>query len=117
MPKPAGHHQCGFWVGILHPDDRQAFEEIIEKSIQGRSRFQFKGRIVRPDGVPRWIEFSGQPSPGPEDGPLVFIGTARNVTEHELAERSLRIERARLSVALTAGQMGVYEWSIQESHL
>jgi PAS domain S-box-containing protein len=47
------------------------------------------------------------------DGRRVFTGLVRDVTDRKEAERNLRESEARLSLALLAGRMGVWEWDIE----
>lgn len=47
----------------------------------------------------------------------VFTGLIRDVTERREAERNLRESEARLSLALRAGRMGVWEWDIEAEEI
>lgn len=50
-------------------------------------------------------------------GRRMFTGLVRDISERQRAEESLRRERERLVLALSAGQMGAYDWDIAQSTL
>jgi PAS domain S-box-containing protein len=53
-----------------------------------------------------------------EDGELLgFVAIARNLSEHQKAEAKLRRLSERLSLAITAGQLGIWDWDILNDHL
>ncbi|MDB6071217.1 MAG: sensor hybrid histidine kinase, partial [Verrucomicrobiales bacterium] len=93
------------------------FDREVQATLRGGSVFYFKGRIRRPDGELRWVEFDGKRSRSGKGGAVVLVGTAKNITGREVAEEALRIERGRLAIALTAGQMGVYDWSLKDDSI
>ncbi|HEY2188196.1 MAG TPA: PAS domain-containing protein, partial [Caldimonas sp.] len=100
------------FVAALHPDDRHLTKRFCELAEQQDS-FAAELRVVRPDGATLWL--SGRCSVtarGPGGKPQRLISVMADVTETRQAEAMLRIERERLRLALSAGQMGAYELDI-----
>ena len=45
---------------VVHSEDREAFRQAIEATLQTGEKFRFEGRICLPDKTLRWIEVNGQ---------------------------------------------------------
>jgi PAS domain S-box-containing protein len=67
---------------FVHPDDRAATREAMDRLAGGHELVHFENRYVRPDGSERLLEWSVRPVP--ERG-LVY-GAARDVTERRLLD-------------------------------
>jgi PAS domain S-box-containing protein len=79
------------YLATLHPQDRESTAENIKTMHAERCGCDVKKRIVRPDGVQRYIRCVGIPVVEGENL-KGFLGTAMDVTEQELLEQ----ERERL---------------------
>jgi predicted ATPase/signal transduction histidine kinase len=79
----------------LHPEDRSSFEQVLQKAVRERSRFQYEYRIIQPDGAVRYLQSVGQPD-STESGSLEFVGTVMDITERRHAEEALRNAQAEL---------------------
>jgi signal transduction histidine kinase len=95
------------FVDRIHPEDRAAVEDILEKAVRDGSNFQFDFRIVTSDGATKYVYGQGHLAANGAKN-TEFIGTTIDVTERRLADEALRsavadLERAsRLS---TIGQL------------
>ncbi|WP_322821392.1 PAS domain-containing protein, partial [Chloroflexus sp.] len=49
------------WIERVHPDDRQALQEAIDRAIHGRQEFAVEFRVIWPDGSVHWLRGIGQP--------------------------------------------------------
>jgi PAS domain S-box-containing protein len=77
------------YLACVHPDDREFMASLIKRAIAEASGFDVTKRIVRPGGEVRHIRCVG--APVLENGTLKrIIGSAIDVTEHELLTRELR---------------------------
>jgi signal transduction histidine kinase len=85
---------------MIHPEDRDAFSDVVRAAIERAERVAFEGRVVLPGQEERWIEIIGQPMPTPDTGDRSFFGTARDITERKRAEQILREADARKDVFL-----------------
>ena len=105
------------FIAALHPDDRylaQRFHELTEH----QDSFKAEYRVVRPNGVTLWLSGRGMVTARDPDGkPLRLVSIMADVTEAKQAEERLRVERERLQLALSAGQMGAYELDINADSL
>ncbi len=100
------------YVAAFHPDDRHLAKRFHELAEQQDS-FAAEYRVVRPDGATLWLSGRGSVTArGPKGEPRRLISIMADVTETRQAEHMLRIERERLRLALSAGQMGAYELDI-----
>ncbi|MEO8310760.1 MAG: PAS domain-containing protein [Caldimonas sp.] len=105
------------YVASLHPDDRHLAKRFNELAEQQDS-FAAEYRIVRPDGATLWLSGRGSVTArGPGGEPRRLISVMADVTETRHAEHMLRVERERLRLALSAGQMGAYELDIEADTL
>jgi PAS domain S-box-containing protein len=85
----------GIWFQMLHPDDLDAAVAWIEQgSPAGQAVVEY--RILRPDGVIRWIRDSAFPIHD-ENGTLRRIaGIAEDITDRRDAEQRLRLLAAEV---------------------
>jgi PAS domain S-box-containing protein len=99
------------FVDRVHPEDRAAFEEMLEKAIRAGSNFQYDFRIVTPDGATKYVHSLGHLAANGARN-TEFIGTVMDVTERRLAEEALRSAVADLERALRLSTMGQLTASI-----
>ena len=84
-------------------------------------RFRAKGlyryRITRADtGEERWLLAHGEAvfsGPGEQASALSYTGTLEDITDEVRLEQDLRDEQARLRLALSAGELAVWELNLQ----
>ncbi len=94
-PGSAPVNAARFVAEFLHPDDAPLFEQAVARAVEAGEPFAFKGRILRPDGGERWVEFTGKAAVA-ENGRVPRItGTVQDITERKLAEKALA-ERTEL---------------------
>jgi C4-dicarboxylate-specific signal transduction histidine kinase len=82
------------FIDRVHPKDQPAFEQVLERAVRERSRFQHEYRIVLPDGSVKHVQSVGQLDTEARD--LEFVGTVIDVTERRRAEEALRNAQAEL---------------------
>ncbi|MFP4100991.1 PAS domain S-box protein [Coleofasciculus sp.] len=80
-------NQAQFVGSVIHPDDREAFEQALAEGIQGNHLFHFICRIRRRhDSQWRWIEFNGQLDVALDGTPLRLVGVVGDITEQKQVE-------------------------------
>ncbi|MDQ6638778.1 MAG: ATP-binding protein [Pseudomonadota bacterium] len=105
------------YVASLHPDDRHLADRFYELAA-AQDSFAADYRIVRPDGATLFLSGRGLVVARERDGrPKRLVSIMADVTDARQAQERLRVERDRLSLALTAGQMGAYDLDIDEGVL
>jgi diguanylate cyclase (GGDEF)-like protein/PAS domain S-box-containing protein len=87
------------YMRLVHPDDRDRFDQMIRASVEQGTRFHVEHRAVRPDGEERILDCHGRLLRDARRGPIKLLGTAQDVTAQRLAEQ--RLEHLALHDPLT----------------
>jgi PAS domain S-box-containing protein len=78
-------------VRIIHPDDRAAFIEQINRCVNTGVDFDMEYRVVMPDGEIRWLDDKGKTFNDPADGrPLYMTGACVDITSRKRIDQALR---------------------------
>src|SRR4029077_4988436 len=101
----------GMFVERIHPEDRPAFEDMLEKAGCHGSSFLCDFRIVTPDGVTKYVHSLGRAAANGANN-TEFIGTVMDVTERRIAEEALQSALADLERASRLSTMGQLTASI-----
>ncbi len=97
------------YLARVHPHDREFMASLIERMVAEGLGCDVTKRIVRPDGELRHIRCVG--APVVENGTLKrIIGSAIDVTEHELLTQELRRREAYLAEAQRLSHTGSFGW-------
>ena len=96
------------WVAAVHPDER---EQIIRRSSteQANGSYDVEYRIIRPDGVVRWIRDRAFPVRNKQGEVYRIAGIAEDITERKRTQELLQTQAAILEnmaegVVVTDGQ-------------
>jgi PAS domain S-box-containing protein len=97
------------YLDRVHPHDREVMADLIKGILAKASPFDATKRIVRPNGEVRYIRCVS--------GPVVenqsvkkYVGSAIDVTEHELLTQELRRREAYLAEAQRLSHTGSFGW-------
>jgi PAS domain S-box-containing protein len=102
---------------LLHPDDRaRVASEFHEASAVG-SDFEFECRIIRPDGVLRWILARSTTVRGEDEAPIRQLGVVVDITERKLAVEGLVRSEETLRLAQLAAGLGSWDWNLTSGKL
>jgi PAS domain S-box-containing protein len=82
--------------GELHPDDLPALGESVLRAIDEKSSFQQDFRVLRSDGVVRWMGSLGRVFCDAAGRPVRMVGTTRDVTDRKWAELALQEREEQL---------------------
>jgi PAS domain S-box-containing protein len=105
------------YVAALHPDDRHLAARYYELA-STQDSFAAEYRIVMPDGTTRCLSGRGLVVARDADGKAKrLVSVMADVSEARRAADMLRVERERLGLALSAGQMGAFDLSIDDAVL
>lgn len=85
------------WRSRVHPDDLARVETELRAAIAARRDFRSTYRIVRPDGVLRWVEGRGRVFPDAAGAVATMHGVMADVTEQRDIEAALRAREAELT--------------------
>ena len=104
------------YLDLIHPEDREFMANLIKRVLAEVSPFDTTKRIVRPEGEVRYIRCVGVPVV--ENQRLKkFVGTAVDVTEHELLTKKLRRREAYLAQAEALSHTGSFGWNPSSGQL
>src|SRR6266853_1978248 len=97
------------YLDCVHPQDRESMADTIKRILTEDIPFDATKRIVRPNGEVRYIRCVGVPIV--ENGTLKrIVGSAIDVTEHELLTQELRRREAYLTEAQRLSHTGSFGW-------
>jgi PAS domain S-box-containing protein len=97
------------YLALIHPQDREFMVSLMKRMRAEVSEFDITKRTVRPNGELRYIRCVGTPIV--DNGTQKLIGTAIDVTEHELLTRELRRREAYLAEAQRLSHTGSFGWT------
>jgi PAS domain S-box-containing protein len=97
------------YLDCVHPHDRESMANLIKGLWAKASPFDATKRIVRPNGEVRYIRFVGAPVVENESLKK-YVGSAIDVTEHELVTQELRCREAYLAEAQRLSHTGSFGW-------
>lgn len=100
------------FLDMVHPEDRPQVRETYDKAVRERGDYECNYRVVRPDGMIRYIHALGHPVCN-ESGELTeFVGTVVDTTERRLSEEALRHAHDELAHATRVQTLGEMSASI-----
>ena len=105
---------------ISYPEDIEENVTNNKLLIEGKiSEFTIEKRLVRKDGEIIWINLTVSPlwKPGEEPDEYIHSGFVQDITEHKLAEESLRKNEANLNKAQQVANLGSWTWQIPANQL
>jgi len=97
-----------FFETVVHPQDRRAVQEAVDRAIAGESTYQIEHRIVRPDGEVRWVLERAKVDRDQAGTPLRMIGVTQDVSERRRATDQLRASEARYRMIVETTSEGVW---------
>ncbi len=86
---PTTHPTVDLILQHVHPEDRKRVQETIERAARERADFDFKHRLLLPDGAIRIVRVVGH-ARGDDSSPLEFVGAVMDITAAEQNEMELR---------------------------
>jgi PAS domain S-box-containing protein len=90
----------------VHPEDRNAINEAIERARSASPTFEFEYRILRPDGETRWLISRGRYVKNDRGGISELFGVAIDVTAQVKANLQLRLQREEMARMSRVSSMG-----------
>jgi PAS domain S-box-containing protein len=95
------------WVRALHPQDLQPTLKAWEKSLRTGCLLDVEYRVLRRDGVWRWMRARAAPRRDDDDKIIRWYGTLEDIDDHKKAEEALRRSEARLQAVFDAVPIGI----------
>jgi len=104
------------YLDRVHPEDRESMADVIKRVLAEDTPFDATKRIVRPDGKVRYIRCVGVPVVENQDLKR-SVGSAIDVTEHELLTQDFRRREAYLAEAQRLSHTGSWAWNVRTDAL
>ncbi|MGR3465426.1 sensor histidine kinase [Limimaricola sp.] len=99
----------GGWLCGIHPEDLDGLGDYAGALSEGRA-FQVEYRLLRHDGVWRWMLDSGSPRFDPEGRLIGFIGSCVDITARREAEAARERAAMMLGMSLEIAAIGTWEF-------
>ncbi|HEY5914816.1 MAG TPA: PAS domain S-box protein [Verrucomicrobiae bacterium] len=90
------------WLARVHPEDRERVTRAISNK-QVTGEYDEEYRVVRPDGVLRWVRDRAFPVKNENGAVYRLVGIAEDITDRKRTQQLLQAERD-LGVALSSTQ-------------
>jgi len=100
------------FLRLVHPEDRDRFNERIDKAFREKADFVQDYRIVLTDGTVKHIHGIGHPVLDETGNIIEYVGTDVNVTERKRDEEKLRRSEADLLEAQRLSHTGSWKHDI-----
>src|SRR5258707_15435221 len=97
------------YLDRVHPHDRESMADLIKGVLAKASPFDATKRIVRANGEVRYIRCVSGPAVE-NQSVKKYVGSAIDVTEHELLTQELRRREAYLTEAQRLSHTGSFGW-------
>lgn len=105
------------WRDCVHPDDIDHVEAQLQATVRGEATFNVEFRIWRRDGHLRWVQAMAQIQQDSQGMSQRMVGLNLDITERKETEEQLRNLSHRLSLAVQAGQIGIWSWDLDQQLL
>jgi PAS domain S-box-containing protein len=96
----------------VHPEDRGATKETVERAFRERQPFLFEERIVRPDGAIRLLRSQGKWIFDEAQQAAKLFGICQDITERKEAEDQLRRSEERFQIVARATNDAIWDWDL-----
>jgi PAS domain S-box-containing protein len=77
------------WLKYVHPDDRERVLEFLRNALKIKEPFTLEYRLLRSDGIYRWMFDVASPRVNGDGSFGGFIGSAIDTTDQKLAQQAL----------------------------
>jgi two-component system, LuxR family, sensor kinase FixL len=94
------------FLSRVHPEDRDALDEAVERARATSPTFEFEYRLLRPDGETRWLISRGRYVRNDRGKISELIGVAIDVTAQVKADVELRLQREEMARMSRVSSMG-----------
>ena len=94
------------FLSRVHPEDRIAMDEAIERARTASQTFEIKYRLLRPDGETRWLISRGRYLRNDQGEVSELIGVAIDITAQFKADLQLQLQREEMAHMSRVSSMG-----------
>lgn len=111
--------EIGFeeFMGMIHHEDRERVQGVINASYQTGQPFEFEHRIIMKNGQERILTGMGKVITDKAGKVSRMLGTSQDVTERRAAEKALRQSDERFRSVINATHDLIYDLDLQDQSL
>jgi PAS domain S-box-containing protein len=84
------------FLEYVHPDDRPHLEQAQVRTLEEGAEYNSEYRIIRPDGMMRWLNVRGNVLRDPAGQPLKLTGIVMDITDRKQMEIALTESEQRM---------------------
>jgi PAS domain S-box-containing protein len=107
----AGYRDHNLLTECILAEDRASHRESVERSAMNLAFWEHEHRIRTPNGKLKWVRGEAMPE-RQEDGSILWNGILTDITKREEVEQQLKASQERLQLALSGGELGLWDWNI-----
>jgi len=105
------------YADLIHPDDRNIVNELIQESLQKKEIFTVEYRLQHRDGSIRWVCEKGQGVYDFQGNLIHLCGVIIDVSDRKLIESHINELSKRLQLAVESAQIGIWELDLKTQKL
>ena len=106
------------FLEITHPDHCEACVHAIQSLLNGEiTSYSTEKRCLRKNGSPVWVRVNVSLVRDHNHAPQYFIGVMEDSTERIQVESALRESEQRLTLALSAARLSVWDCNLREKSI
>jgi PAS domain S-box-containing protein len=95
------------WFHMVHSEDRERVLGLTTAILTSRKSVSIEHRIIRKDGVVRWIRNTTVPIFSPDGVLMSYDGLIQDITDRKLAEEAVRESEAKFRAVFDSAGIGI----------
>ncbi|MEJ7822239.1 MAG: PAS domain-containing protein [Chitinophagaceae bacterium] len=100
------------YLNLIHPDDREEVNRIVQKALSDHQPFKFYHRIILKDGSERTLYGRGKVFKDENNVITRMGGTAQDVTERKKIQDALKYRTDQFAEAQKSAHIGSWDWNV-----
>ncbi|TAG94816.1 MAG: PAS domain S-box protein [Oscillatoriales cyanobacterium] len=100
-------------IDLVHPDDRQNYDESVAISAQNMQPWYWEGRLVLPSAKIKWFQVISRPE-AQENGDILWDGITIDITDRKQAELALQESQQFIQKIADATPGILYLYDLEE---
>ena len=97
------------WISTIQADDKQRIDSEIQAALSGEREYAPEFRIIRADGVIRYIKADSWTIRNSDGKPLRMIGTNMDITERKRVQEAIERSQSALEEAQRIAHIGSWD--------